>query len=340
MSNSNVSRLLAVSLGLGQIFLLGFLGSCIDDDGTGATLLSAHSFNPDSCVVDEQFIISSGTLDPTGGSTFSLAISAQNNSDVEDNSDSGSGGTFSPENDTLSLVGFETCWARVEDLEERDNSSGTLMDCSTLQPSQQRFIAESGSLPPLPDQQIFAAHILSTEDLRGIYGSAFSPAGIPERGLVSSTDNGVQYRFSAESAEQINCAFPGDTGCRDPDWGNFPSDRGQSDEVIVQLRANFKRPNGSVVLSNWFIFSVDICVGCFTGNCTLSLNDCGKCAVGSCDADYFECASNGGGDCVSVCPVGGADCDLGWIGTTTTGSGSCLPYQGLGQICAPIDDCN
>ena len=200
------------------------------------------------------------------------------------------------------IVGFDVCWFRADTeagkgaAEHDDYLDGVPDDlkCENLPANQKTFVAAEATVEANA-QAAMTANILYLEDLQVLYGANFNPTAIGDRGPITQMLADLQIWLYSHAATS-----PSNRGARDSNWGDYPGT--QEARIIVQARATGRLQSGGDVQSNWYIFPIDICVGCAADVCGMpQMAECGfyHCADGTgCDPDGADCADTS--DCLPV----------------------------------------
>ena len=307
----------------------------------------------DDCTIDpasDEFV-ASGLYDPRGigrpPNNYLLSLKVTNTLVVPE------AGPGEAQNDA-EVISFDVCWFPAHpgspgETEFEGYSDGVPdnLTCAELPENQKRTIVASA---PVPAQGSSApgVGILDLETLRSLYGPEFDPGRIPDYGAFQLNIGGANTWFYSLAAQD-----PSNTGGRHPAWGSFPPDI--SARVIIQVRANAVLQSGGTIQSNWFVFPVDVCVGCLATVCGLqtmiecvpSPTDCGglTCPPGGDCGDGTTCQP--GTNCAdgSACPnplCGTTPCVSGswfFIGSYPDVSDVCLPAQNAGPACIELSGC-
>ncbi|MFC1611615.1 hypothetical protein ACFL6C_11705 [Myxococcota bacterium] len=255
------------------------------------------------------------------------------------------------------ILGFDACWFRADpestyasfyEFGGFDSGVPDEVRCENLPDANKRFVASGGTIAAGGAEAIFGVTLLGETVLKGMYGSAFEPENLPAKGVLNSAVVGEGYSHQpADGPEKP----------RDAGWGEFPET--QPARVIVQVRARAKLQSGNNVESNWFVFPVDVCVGCVSDICGMPLlTECpGNDPCPDASSCEPKCQTNGpicvpgeacdtSTDPPALCPLvgeceDGSACTPGDWGLTgsVVGAGSCLPFQAGEASCVSIDGC-
>lgn len=282
--------------------LAAWMGACgAEEGGVLQVLYSPVPENNCSYSAQQRTYVPTGFYDPHGyGSVFptnfSLALTLRNNMAAGVTTD-----PVTPRNG-VELLGFELCWKRAAEHEEIDSFDGKLpFTCEDLPPSQQAFSTTSGTISAGGDM-VASVDVLSLTALQALYGDGFYPHLIAEIAQDPSLNvSGAVFSLPlATSPGSLNA---------DPNWGDFPSTLTRQDRVLVLLRAVGKTQAGRMVRSNWYLYPVDICVGCLASAC--------------------------GGVAVATC-TGGSLVYQAYQGAIVSFAESCNPFQALELECTEI----
>ncbi|MBN1962284.1 MAG: hypothetical protein JW841_15215 [Deltaproteobacteria bacterium] len=259
---------------LRQLALFGVfaLSACGAEKGASLQILDSPAPN-DSCEfsADTTYYLPSGFYDPHGYGGFSqgaysFTMRLVNNmiTPSEDPATLFDRDVRSSTND-VNIIGFNMCWDLASNYERYGSANnGTPFKCNELPQDQKSFIASAANIAAGGGKLAVTVLVLDLEALQapGIYGSGFFPAAIAEAPKQTTSTN--QLPFSLPLTVSTNY------------WGDFPLTG--SDRILLLTQAIGKNQSGDPVSSNWFLFPVDICVGCIINDCGASptyVNDCG-----------------------------------------------------------------
>jgi hypothetical protein len=215
-------------------------------------------------------LLSRDTYDPRGfvnGAVpvaYALDLNIRNNlvRAATDPATSFSASNRRPDANDIELLGFDMCWFRADPESGNadaakfgswDDGIPDRLKCSSLPATQKRFVAAAGSITPDGGLLGLSVPILDAAALRTLYGNEFDPIAIPAVG--GTTVNGPYYYAPTAPTDTV----------RDAAWGNYPHD--YMARVVVQAQAVGKQQDGDTLESNWFVFPIDVCVGCTADVC-------------------------------------------------------------------------
>ena len=258
---------------------VGLIAACSVDNGGTSLQIVDTPLPDDSCILrpDASVVSSSGMYDPHGDAglvpgSFDIGIRLTNNMIIPTN-DPATSFTRSVRanvNDVV-LLGFNVCW----DLASRHQNYGSAddgmpFDCGKLPAAQSAFVPSTGTVPANAGKAVVFVSVLTADALRApdIFGPDFYPADLPER--VRAVVSNPQPPFSLPLANGACEQDPTTHECaatRDHNWGNFPETPDDTATMLIEMRAVGKTQGGLSILSNWFLYSVDVCVGCLARSC-------------------------------------------------------------------------
>jgi hypothetical protein len=247
--------------------VLASTSACSTNDGT-LQIHSAISIDKTDCVLnpDSEAYLTTGMYDPRGvygaPEAYSLNLIAKNTlSAPEEGAISGR-----ESGNDVEIFAVDVCWFPAHPGSEGALEYSGYVDgvpehltCDKL-PDAQKTTKVVSAPVSAEGRAAFSFLILETEALQLLYGTNFQPWAIPDQGEFTVTQGPTTTRYYSAAASD-----PTDLGGRHAAWGNFPA--WWSARVIVQVRANAILLSGGTAQSNWFIFPVDICVGCAAAKC-------------------------------------------------------------------------
>jgi hypothetical protein len=267
---------------LGGLLLLT-LTACGAESGASFQILSAIPPNAE-CVVAATATssLSGDSYDPrgfiNGGAprSYFLNLDLRNNlaAATSDPATSFSQVNRRPDANDIEVLGFDACWFRADPEGGRAGAakygaweSGVpdRLKCNNLPANQRRFVTASAMVAADGGASGISVRVLDDVALQSLYGGAFDPVAIP---AIGGSTVGGPYYFTP--ADPISTP-------RNDAWGTYPHD--WTARVVVQARATGKLQNGDAVQSNWFVFPVDVCVGCTSDVCGPTMVVAATCAT-------------------------------------------------------------
>jgi hypothetical protein len=329
--------------------------ACSTNDGS-LQIYSAIAIDKTPCALspDSETYLDVGMYDPKGffgaPKTYSLNLIAKNtmSTPAEGSSTSGSENANDAE-----IVAMDVCWfpahpgsAGAPEYADYADGVPESLTCDRL-PDAQKTTKVLSAPVSAGGRSALGLEILDTAALQTMYGTDFQPWALPLQGPFA-IDLGIANWYYS-----LGASDPTDLEARHSAWGNFPASR--SARVIVQVRANAVLLSGGTVQSNWFIFPVDVCVGCAALGC--GYQRLVECTDGDRCPDGQPCPPGGkcedGSFCTgATCPDGsecpkprcsdGSACTTGaWylLGDVPDSEDTCQPHQDGGPNCIELEGC-
>ncbi len=248
------------------IAMLMVLGACTTDtSGTGLEILSAPAFEPDcSLSPTAAAYYPSGSYDPAYpvyAPAYALPLLLRNNLESNERDNPATGFEDVPlnrETNNIQVSGYETCWYRGDDPRVTPIDAfqdGELIPCSSLPADQRAFVGATALVEADLGESATSVLMLRPQALRagGMFGPNFDAQSIP-------------YYIPGFWLED-----PADPARDTSSWGTYPTDT-RHFRVYVQVRAVGTLQSGRAIHSNWFVFPVDLCVGCQIGVCGIPVS--------------------------------------------------------------------
>jgi len=272
-------------------FCCGIFGTaCKVDTSVGLQILAVPT-RDSSCLYSSDSASNwlRGYFDPTGQSHFELSLTLRNNlqTEEEDPLELFEDTNIRPRANDIKLLGFDSCWYREQPITgktttatEIASSQGKVIDCKNsvsfkvsdfaepqqlIPDEQRRYLSSNGIIERGGGKNVALIDILTQADLVGasMFGAAFNPGNIPVEGILCDT-NGSGALDAADDFFVIGFEHPSDSP-RNAAWGDYPTTR--TTTVIVQVQAFGETQNGTQVKSDWFVYPIDLCVGCVFPRC-------------------------------------------------------------------------
>ncbi len=284
-------------------------GSCAAERGASLQIQNVPVPN-ESCeyTVASDKYTSSGFYDPHGygnhvPAAYRLALLLRNNMiAAEDDPATSFDRDIRASANDVEVIGFNVCWDLASHHETYGNEGELPVECDALPADQKSFVATSAWIGSGGGQVTLGLDVLTLAHLQaaGIFGAGFLPYAIPEQPRYETTEAQPAFSLPLDGAT---------SGSRSAYWGDFPFDPSSRARLILVVQAVARTQSGDGIRSNWFLFPVDVCVGCLTYACGVPV--------------YTECTS---GPEPTTAYVGG------YIDMTKT----CLPFQNTRPECLEL----
>jgi len=322
-------------------------------------------------------LLSMGVFDPSGGGPYSMGVMAYNymratDKDKAETPDTGKANIRSYGN-TLSAKSFDVCYyvktsnADYNNAREANGRNIQASNCTNddvtdaMFPVYYESVLASGALEPskaaLIEPGSVSTQVFSKAALREIFGADFDAEGLRDSLQVPDPEGPVL------NSTKIVWGVPDpnlDSGARNPAWGEFPKQKSNNIETVVEFRLIAETQSGTEVTSNWITFPVNIAVlqfylacngremflkncpvaGCFAGGtptiASVTAAPCADCSVDANSGNETCTCENANGDIVPSCTP-----SYGPFGDEPQKGGECNLFQdiNLGRTtCEPLDD--
>lgn len=300
-------------------------------------------------ILDTSPTIFSAFYDPTGADAYNYFLKVRNNLPAEDTDpvSSQSATNIKSKANDVTVTKLDICWYRSVEWEGN-------VSCDELPKAQNTTvrvgsaIVKAGGL----EDQVVMAEVLTIDQLRVLYGSAFDPRNIPTTGEAIAINGGYSQATTSPTITT-----------RDTQWGDYPDTR--EDSITLKARAIGTSRAGKEFKSGWFTFSFNLCVGCvnlfcgIVGEVTCPADICDDGLAGP--DSITQCGEDICGSGASICPITGvcsstptacsfASCPttltscvpshLEYSGSTLSFDNACLIYQGFSSpTCTALTPC-